>query len=297
MRDFDLYVGIDWSGAKSPIRSKSISLSWCYAGSDCPEFIKNPLSRDDVAYWILDRVNEGKKLFIGIDCNLSYSSQMMDKMMGRDPTPQELWAHINSFGSTDDNLCAESFWLDKKHSQYFWMGGHKPNWYDKSLTNRLTDITCAKSALGVPECPFKLIGPKQVGKAGLSGMRLAHFLLNKLSERISIWPFQESNNCTQIIMAEIYPRLFWRRAGLDNKKITDLDVINNSLEFYNSMPVSKEELLNDHQSDALISAVAIRDFIQSRALDFDAYLNFPHSIKEFVSKEGWIFGLDVPKEV
>lgn len=77
MIDFDIFVGIDWSGAKYPIQSEAISVSWCGKGDASPQLLSGALSRRDVANRILQISSQNKRVMIGMDCNLGYSSNVM----------------------------------------------------------------------------------------------------------------------------------------------------------------------------------------------------------------------------
>lgn len=292
MIDFDIFIGIDWSGAKYPIQSKAISLSWCGRGDAPPQLLSGALSRRDIANWILEMSSKNLRMMVGIDCNLGYSSNVVIDQFGSLATAMDLWCEVEALNELDDNFHAEQFWKNTKYKNYFWTTGKQPNWYHQQDLRRITEQQCISSGLGIPECPFKFIGPKQVGKGGFSGMRLAYFLAKELNKKICIWPFQEIESCTDIILTEIYPRLFWNKAGMGNKKVRNISDLNKALSYFKSKPIECQTNLSDHNTDAIITAVGIRDLIQSGYAENYNLFNVPDYILDVVRREGWIFGVD-----
>jgi hypothetical protein len=161
MPKFDMFVGIDWSGAKSSIRSQAISLSWCDKGDSAPELLSGPLSRKDIANWITNMSSKNLKMMIGVDCNLGYSSNVVIEQFGPSATAMDLWHEVERLNQQDDNFHAEQFWKNKKYENYFWVSGKRPDWYHQQDLRRITEQRCISSVLGIPECPFKFIGPKR----------------------------------------------------------------------------------------------------------------------------------------
>lgn len=292
--DFAMYVGIDWSGAKHPMRTHSISLSWCKKGNEPPQWLDGPLSRKDVADWIIKNATlpSRGRVLIGIDCNLGYSADIITDQFGIHAAASDLWHEVDALNQRDDNFNAELFWKNQKYKKYFWVSGKTPDWYNQRNLRRMTERKCISDGLGVPECPFKFIGPKQVGKGGLSGMRLVKFLSEYLKEKICIWPFQNITDTTQIVIAEIYPRLFWNKTGMRNVKVSDMETLNRALYHFNSRPIHGDYLITDHKSDAAITSVGLRDFIQSRYAKNNLLFDIPDNMLPIVKSEGWIFGVN-----
>ena len=148
---------------------------------------------------------------------------------------------------------------------------------------RPTEVACVTARLGNPQTPFQLIGPKQVGKGALAGMRLLHRLQGEVAEQVGIWPFdRDAGRDRRSVVCEIYPRLFIRRAGFGNAKLRTRDDLNHALNALASIGLARGEF-DDHQCDALITAAGLRHLADDPAL-WAAGDSQP---------EGWIFG--VPK--
>jgi hypothetical protein len=291
-KNFDIYVGVDWSGAKAPLKTNSVALSWCYTGSSKPEYIKEKISRQDVFNWILDISKLGKSMLIGIDCNFSYAHHFTHKQFGKDFRINHLWSEVENLNSQNDNFYAGGIWESQKYKGLFWTEGDKPDWYDENILRRKTEKLCKDLKLGNPECPFKLIGAKQVGKGGLSGMRLAHHLMHQIGDHLSIWPFNADLERASIVMAEIYPRLFLNYCGFGNKKIREMNDLNLALMSLNSEIIQSRETLNDHVSDAIVSAAGLRFFVEKLAPSISDAFHIEDEYKDIARNEGWIFGVN-----
>ena len=147
---------------------------------------------------------------------------------------------------------------------------------------RACEAYSAEYKIAQPENIFKLIGPKQVGKAGLSSMRFLYALKQKFGDKIAIWPFEETVG-KQIVIGEIFSRIFIKNAHLGAQKL-NRDTIHQALAFYNFTYGGGGDL-TDHDTDALISAAGLS------ALKGDV-LNIPSQVvRNIVQKEGCISGL------
>jgi hypothetical protein len=282
------FIGIDWSGAEYPEKSGAISISLCKSGDGAPCLVGQSPSRLDVFNFILAEAKKDFISFVGIDCNLGLQMYVAKKMFGADADIFSIWRDVDSVCQDDSNFYARKFWTHKNYSHFFWVEGAKPAWFNQDL-KRQTEHAVSNMNLGNPESPFKLIGPKQVGKGGLSGMRLVFNLKKMLGDKISIWPFEKVSSKTKVVIAEIYPRLFWTTAGVKNQKINDVIILNQALQFFGSKKVSQVTELSDHNTDAIITSVGIRNIIQSNGNR--NYFQVPKQYQEFAKLEGWIFGI------
>jgi len=290
MRNFDQFIGIDWSGAKTPILNKSISVSVSDQGQEAPCLIAGPWSRQKVANWIVDLAKQDKRILIGVDCNFGFASEIIQKQIGDKATVSDLWSKVDEVSKQDSNFFAGSFWSHNTYKDDFWTEGKMREGFD--MPKRQTEILCAELGFGRPESPFKLIGAKQVGKGGLAGMRMAHYLKSTLQDKIALWPFERDlNNKATIVMTEIYPRQFLMRTGHGLTKVRDIDNLNKALSYLGSKPYVSDGVLSDHDTDSLVSAVGLRYLCGDKE-------NIPKSISHppimsynAQHLEGWIFGI------
>jgi hypothetical protein len=288
MINFDRYIGIDWTGAKTPILNNSIAVAECLKGQKSPHLIKGPWSRDKVARFIETKLEVSDRTLIGIDCNFGYAASILHEQLGQDSTAFDLWHKVNSLNVDQPNFFAGKFWSHHEFRKYFWTEGKMPVGF--AMPRRVTEQVCGESGHGWPESPFKMIGAKQVGKGGLAGMRLAHNLKLKHGDKIAIWPFDPPLlwNKARIIITEIYPRQFIRRAGYGHKKLRHIGELNSALATLGSSPV-KNMIITDHDTDALIAAAGLRYLCGAADNIPDALAN-PPAKRETLACEGWIFG-------
>lgn len=293
MKNFDTFIGIDWSGAKAPVHTKAISVARCAGRSNAPPEQIQPSrhiywSRHDIGAWIKNLSQAEERVFIGIDANFGYSAEVVAAQFGPDATAHDLWAAVNKACTGDHNYFAGAYW--KAWPEHFWWEGKQP--VHITLPRRVVENACGEAGLGWPESPFKLIGAKQVGKGGLAVMRMAHDLKQRLGNKICIWPFERDiADTAQIVISEIYPRQFLKRAGFGNKKIRNASDLNNALSYFGTSPIRESQTLSDHNTDALISAAGLRWLCGDRAT-IPSAISHPSALDQKSSRvEGWIFGV------
>jgi hypothetical protein len=295
MKNFDEFIAIDWSGALKPIHTESIAVARCQSGSKAPALIspKNHKfwSRDLVADFILSLPSE-KRYLIGIDCNFGYAVDIVRQQIPGAKSAKDLWALVDDICRDDENFSAQSFWTHPVYKKFFWTQGLQP--HNFTLKQRHVEQQCARMGLGAPESPFKLIGAKQVGKGGLNGMRLVHYLQKTLKKRIAIWPFDTKAVCeaASIVVTEIYPRLFLKLAHHGNRKVRDAQDLNRALGFLGAKPLASSHM-TDHAADALVSAAGLRFMCGKNQQIQGDFLN--PSPREVIACEGWIWGVPVAK--
>lgn len=281
------FVGIDWSGAKTPKQSYSVSLAFCSTERSCPTPITSTLSRHDVYEWIAKQVEQSIPSLIGIDCNLGYAQSVLEKQLGKGATYLQLWSAIDTLCKHEPNFFAGPVWQSSPFSDSFWTSGTQPDWFNLHALRRITEHKAVDQGFGNPESPFKLIGAKQVGKGGLSGMRVMFKLKQVYGDKVAIWPFEPHLvNSATVVISENFPRYFIRRAGFGNQKIRDLLELNTVLSFYDSQTLCDNLRLNDHLTDAIIASVGMRWLFSH-----ENPLLITTLPPQAVQCEGWIFGV------
>lgn len=290
MKNYELFCGIDWSGAKSPVKTKSIAVSLAWPGSEAPHASGKIWSREMVADWLVAMAGKGKRMLVGIDCNFGYAQEVGIRQFGPDYDYRDLWQAVEVANQNEPNYFAGGYWQHPDCAQYFWTDGKMPDGF--TMPRRLTETACGQAHYGWPESPFKLIGAKQVGKGGLAGMRMALDLKERLGSAIAIWPFERDTDDAVIVMSEIYPRQFLRRAGHGNAKVRTMAELNAALTAQGSDEAEvKGADITDHDADALISAAGLRFLCGSGKTVPDNIANPPMLDDVAASREGWIFGV------
>ncbi len=290
MHNFDQFIGVDWSGAKAPIKTKSIAVASLSKEKDDLTLHQNIRSRSAVANFIGNVIKGGKRTLIGIDCNFGYAVEILRKQIGQNATAPDLWAKVDDVNAENPNLFAGDFWMHPKFKEDFWTTGKMP--INFQMPKRMTEIICADNGYGRPESPFKLIGAKQVGKGGLAGMRMAHILKQKYGSKVAIWPFDNDQSCdlAVVVLTEIYPRQFIMRAAMGSQKIRKDNDLKKILEFY-GLTNQKHKNFTDHDTDALVSAAGLRYLCGMNQTIPNTISNPSRMTKTAQSCEGWIFGV------
>lgn len=289
MKNFDLFAGVDWSGAEKPVTTKSIAVAMAERGRGAPVLFPAVRSRQAVAEWILKLALGHRRALIGMDCNFGYSSQIGTAQFGAAYDYRDLWNAVEQASAPQGNFFSGGYWQHAEHRKYFWTEGKKPDGF--VMPRRLTETVCGESGYGWPESPFKLIGAKQVGKGGLAGMRLAHYLKNRLGDAVAFWPFERHTGTAAIVVTEIYPRQFLRRAGHGNAKIRTREELNKALNALQSKPYPARGECTDHDADAIVSAAGLR-FLCGSGTDVPDNIANPLALDPVTaSREGWIFGV------
>lgn len=293
MLNFDRFVGIDWSGAKGK-RTSSIQVAQITCDGSHPDIVHPPIyknwSRAEVADWIEVQTQKGTRTLVGIDCNFGYGARVLEEQLGAKTTAERLWAHIEDVCADVPNYYAAPFW--EKYADYYWFGGKQPAWFDVKKLRRETEWACGEAGLGQPESPFKLFSPTQVGKGGLAGMRMLHDLKARCGARLAVWPFDSDETCNQaqLVITEIYPRQFIKRADLGNKKIDNSRDLDICLERLEAGPISLP-FVSDHIADAIVSAVGLRQICGTGNNVPNAIARPAKMSTQAALKEGWIFGV------
>jgi len=294
VKPFENYVGIDWSGAKTPIFNKAISVSTVESGSYAPQLLSQKWARQTVAEYILDLAQNIKmpRTLIGIDCNFGYADEVVTKQFGQNATHRDVWAGVDAacIAHKDSaNFFAGGFWQSPQYAPDFWISGKRRA--DFNMPRRETEIACSDQGLGNPESPFKLIGAKQVGKGGLAGMRMAHYLKQCAGDAIAFWPFEpDLIDTAKIVITEIYPRQFLMRSGHGTTKIRTHNDLNTVLTAFGSEVMASNAIFSDHDTDAIASAAGLRHLCQKKIpKEISAPRRMSYNAQ---TREGWIFGIE-----
>ena len=290
---FDIFVGIDWSGAKGHAH-RGLSAFVCYAGNEVPQKISPPhgkkaFSRQDIIDVIDDLACQGRVL-VGIDFAFAYpideAGHYFPELDQHAYQPEDafgLWALIDRLNQGAPDYYGGLIWDDPIYGAYYNApSGRKGARF--ASRRRATEI--AASAIKSPSPTFNCVGPAGVGTGSLAGMRLCHAFQSKAS----IWPFSSLPDAP-ITLVEIFPSFYFKMAGIHPVKGAQAQVpsLNQALGFFQTQAVDDDFIAHGpdaDDADALISAAALR-----------ALSAVPHTwdIHEKAVREGWIFGVTSDK--
>jgi hypothetical protein len=283
-RHFDRYIAVDWTGAKGKTYG-GIAVAICGQGDTAPKLLKPKAggwTRSLFVDWISTLPASSGRIMIGIDCAFSLPHEMASQVLGGDYSAFELWRHIDETCADHNDFYGGYFAQHTDITHLYWHSGSRPSDFVES--HRATEKACEKMRLGRPESPLKLIGPKQVGKASLAGMRVLNALKKRLEGEFAVWPFEPVDG-SRIVCAEIYPRLFLTMAEQGSAKASGAE-INLRLAALGSAPAENPGSLTGHDTDALIAAAGLRHIA-----DDPAMWSPPGLDALAIRAEGWIFGV------
>lgn len=296
MWNFNRFIGIDWSGALSPVQTRAISVAQCDQVSSVvsiqPPHEQKYWSRAAIGDFIKNLTSlSNDRTLIGIDANFGYAREIVQEQFGADASHLDLWNAVEQASHDAANYFAGGYW--QLYPKYFWTEGKMSS--AMRFPKRYTERACGNAGYGWPESPFKLIGAKQVGKGGLAAMRLALDLKRICGDQICIWPFEHAiADKAQVVITEIYPRQFLMRSGHGLTKIRNALDLETALSYFKTSSIIKDNF-SDHDADAIVSAAGLRWLCGNGKTIHDAlaYPAFALAADEKCSSaEGWIFGVE-----
>ena len=287
---FDWFVGVDWSGARGP-RLPGLQVAMAKAGRSAPRLVPSPdgqhWTRSAFADWFVEILSPNGRVLVGFDFAFSFPrfdrGEFFPNVPDAPSTVADLWLCVDDVCEATGDFFAGAFVEGSRYARYF-QGGVR---YEPRL--RITDERCRRVGLGRPESIFRLVGPAQVAKGSLAGMRVLHYLRFKVPH-LCIWPFDRLPESRSVIVAvDMYPGAFVRISSAARGKVRDMQTLNQVLEFYGSAPLRGRILddgSEDDKADALIAAAALR-----RLSGDGTVWNPPGLSVARWWQEGWIFGV------
>lgn len=184
----------------------------------------------------------------------------------------------------DDHLGAGSFVDHPEAARHFRRHGGREGEHFGGGRGRLRVTEREQERRGCkPTSNFNLVGAAQVGKSSLTGMRVLH----RLAGELPVWPVDTLPAAGSVVV-EIYTALAaiaaGRRAG--RAKIRTHEELDQALAALGSDPVTGRGAIDDHRSDALLTAAWLRTAAHLPHLWHPAALT-----PELARTEGWTFGV------
>jgi hypothetical protein len=292
MSRFSHFLAVDWSGARGA-RQKGIAVAIARAEGGAPVLLPPPdakgWARAEVLALLLDL--PGATL-VGLDLGMSLPFADAGAFFpGWDASPADaraLWVLIDTLCADDPHLEAGGFVAHPEASRYFRHGKGAEG--DRFLLpgaatreGRFRVAEAAQRAAGVrPVSNFNLVGAAQVGKSSLTGMRMLH----RLGPQVPVWPVDPLPEQGSVV-TEIYTSVAARLGGVTGAatKVRTYQALNDALDLLGSPPVRGEGTIDDHSSDALLTAAWLRRVHSMRDL-----WHPPGLTPEVARTEGWTFG-------
>ena len=291
MRRFSHFLAIDWSGARGE-RQKGIALSLTDAAGGPPVLIERgrAWSRTEVLRILRDELPPDT--LVGMDLGIALpfadAGAYFPGWAESPPDAKALWELIDRICAKDSHLEAGSFVAHPEASRYFRHAReqtgdrfHLPDAPTREGRFRVAEH--AQRRQGVrPVSNFNLVGAAQVGKSSLTGMRMLHHLRG----HVSVWPIDPLPESGPVLV-EIYTSIAARGGGGRGvrTKLRSYEELNLALDRLGSPPVAGAGPIDDHSSDALVTAAWLRAIAHKAE-----YWNPAHLTPEIALTEGWTFG-------
>ncbi len=286
-RAFDHFVAIDWSGAIGS-RHRGIAVAIADAAGGPPVLVPAPQgwTREEILRLLTEEFPANS--LIGLD--LGTSLPFLDRKAffpgweDSPPDARSLWAMVDQICAADEHLSATSFVDHPIASRYFRRHGGREGVAFGGGRGRFRVTECAQALMGCkPYSNFNLVGAAQVGKSSLTGMRVLH----RLTGRLPVWPIDSLPQYGSVVV-EIYTALAAMAAGrsASRSKIRSHEDLDIALANQGSPPLGKAGPIDDHSSDALVTAAWLRTASRNGAYWQPEGLN-----AKIAQMEGWTFGV------
>ncbi len=287
---FAHFAAIDWSGAAGE-RHRGIAVALCEEGDTAPRLVRpgHRWSRIEALQWLLEDMPPGT--LVGLD--LGMSLPFVDRgayFPGWAESPADaprLWALIDRLCEADPHLGVSHFVDHPQVARHFRRHGAREGDLfgvdgAKGGQGRFRKTELAQRALGCrPYSNLNLVGAAQVGKSSLSGMRVLH----RLAGRLPVWPV-DPLPAEGSVLVEIYTTIAALAAGRSagRSKIRTHCELDLALHNLGSKGLGHEGVIDDHASDALVTAAWLRTAAH------DLALWNPSGLEAVRQTEGWTFG-------
>lgn len=289
MRRFSRFACIDWSGAVAQF-PPGLALA-AIGQTGAPELIEpeRRWSRQAILDWLCQLADARADILIGLDLSLGFpfldQGSFFPEWSASPANARALWALVDDLCHTDAHLGARSFLAHPEARRHFRHAkGDVGDLFGGSI-GRLRAVERHQRATKQANswsC-FNLVGAGQVGKSSLTGMRMMH----RLGGRIPVWPFDPLPENGPVII-EIYTTMAARAAGLpaNISKIRDAETLASALATFGANPPARPHRLDDHATDALLTAAWMRRASENPALWQ------PEGLTTAIAQtEGWTFGV------
>jgi hypothetical protein len=283
---FRNFAAIDWSGAVGE-RQRGIAVALCAQGNAAPQIVRpgHIWSRADALAWLRDDLPPDT--LVGMDLGISLPHADAGAFFpGWDQSPADaraLWAMVDAIAADDAHGAVGSFVDHAEVARHFRRHGGRCGDLFTPGRGRMRATERAQAAMGCkPYSNFNLVGAAQVGKSSLTGMRVLH----ALNRTIPVWPIDPVPPAGSVI-CEIYTTIAAMAAGRTaaRSKIRTGPELDHALAQLSSHPFGHPGPIDDHTSDAILTAAWLRRAAPDRALWHPAALT-----EKIAVTEGWTFG-------
>ena len=288
---FDNLVVVDWSARSSPSPKAPTkdAIYICHSKNSKIQNTEYFRTRQRAIKFVNNLIENSlarrERLFVGFDFAFGYPAGFASNL-GYFSSPFSIWELLKKEISDNcDNSNNRFEVAEKLNSKFdgigpFW--GCPQNLNLDGLPHKGTERTecglsefrlCEKYARSAHSV-WKLFTTGAVGSQTLMGIPHLQKLREKFGKEISVWPFDQGFNATQIVLGEVYPSLF--------KSPTDIEIKSNSKVFCH-------DIVDAYQTYRTIENLSNLN-VEGQLLP-----KIPSHLEKQVLEEGWIVGLSFDK--
>lgn len=256
---FVRYVGIDYSGAKTPDDSlKGLRVYMSEGGAEAAEVPPPPSprkywTRRGIAEWLADRLAEDRPTIVGIDHGFSFPLRYFETHLIPPDWPTFLDDFQRHWPTDADHMYID-FIRDGLH-------GNGAARMGNTRWRRLTELRA-----GGAKSVFHFDVQGSVAKSTHAGIPWLRFLRQRHGERVHFWPFDDwAIPAGRHAVVDVYPAL-WKHAFAPADRTSD-------------------------QHDAYAAASWLQRADRAGTLGDDLQPKLTHSEMMVAQVEGWIFGV------
>jgi len=256
---FDRYIGVDYSGAATPVTPLTGIRVYLAEGDAEAEEVQSGLwMRAGVARWLVARLSEGVPSAVGIDHGFSFPIQYFERY---DLAPE--WAGFledfcNHWPTDEADTTVQSIRRGLRG-----MGSARSG---DARWRRITELRCRAKSV------FHFDVPGSVAKSTHAGLPWLRFILNSIGQSAHFWPFDGFTvPHGASLVAESYPSLYRKTLG--------------------SRYFPQAERTAD-QYDAYLIASWLQQCDREHTLDTFLHPDIGPELHPTVRTEGWILGVE-----
>lgn len=204
---FDQYVGIDYSGSRTPVsRTSAIQIFSATHDDTQPQRIDSPLStprrrrhwcRREVAQWLIETARSGQSVIAGIDHGFSVPISYYHRY------------RLNSWHAFVDDFClhwptdGDDVTVDSIRKRYSGPPPRTGSNRDLRITERWTSSAMSVFQFGVRGA---------VASSTHAGIPWLRHIRRELGSKVHVWPFDGWwVPADRLVLAEVYPSILRRR--------------------------------------------------------------------------------------
>ena len=202
MTFFSRYIGIDYSGAKTPTASLKGLRIYLAEGNEAPAEVLPPPSprkywtRKGIAHWLVERLAEDVPTLVGIDHGFSFPLRYFETHYLTPDWPAFLDDFQRHWPTDEDNIYVD-----------FVRNGSAGNGVARMGDARWRRLT--EERAGGAKSVFHFDVQGQVAKSTHAGIPWLRFIRQELGARVHFWPFDGWDiPAGRSVIAEVYPALW-----------------------------------------------------------------------------------------